>query len=30
MSSMKWLYVGVIRSIVDYGCLVYGSAAKSE
>lgn len=30
MTSMKILYVGLIRSIVDYGCMAYGSAAKSE
>lgn len=30
MTSMKRFYVGLIRSIVDFGCMAYGSATKSE
>lgn len=28
-TTLRALYVGLIRSVLDYGCLVYGSAAKT-
>lgn len=28
-TALRALYVGLIRSVLDYGCLVYGSAAKT-
>ncbi|CAJ1053397.1 uncharacterized protein LOC119229131 [Xyrichtys novacula] len=27
--ALKTVYVAMIRSVIDYGCIVYGSAAKS-
>ena len=30
MSSLRTLYVGLIRSVLDYGCVAYGSAAKTH
>ncbi len=29
ISSLKYIYVALIRARIDYGCVVYGSAAKS-
>lgn len=29
-SALKAIYCGLIRSILDYGCVVYGSAARSS
>lgn len=28
-TTLRALYVCLIRSVLDYGCLVYGSAAKT-
>lgn len=28
-SALKYIYIALIRSKLDYGCIVYGSAAKS-
>uniref|UniRef100_A0A3B5QAR3 Reverse transcriptase domain-containing protein n=1 Tax=Xiphophorus maculatus TaxID=8083 RepID=A0A3B5QAR3_XIPMA len=28
--SLKQIYIGVIRSNIDFGCIVYGSAAKTH
>lgn len=28
-STLKYIYIAIIRSKLDYGCTVYGSAAKS-
>lgn len=30
MKSVKMLYIGLIRSILDYGCIAYGSAAETQ
>ena len=29
LASLKQMYVYLIRARIEYGCLVYGSAAKS-
>ncbi len=28
-SGLKAIYIGLIRSVMDYGCVVYGSASKT-
>ena len=29
-TAMKTIYTGLIRSVIDYGCVVYGSAASTN
>lgn len=29
-TSMKTIYIGLIRSVLDYGCIAFGSAAKTS